>query len=188
MFKRISMMFALALAGLAFASPAQAGAPKIGAQGAFVLPVGDWSDFSGIGLGALINADYGIDAVKGLQLTGRLGIVHFLGKEIEVLGTTIDGPTVNMVPLLVGAKYFFAPSVYGGLEIGANYIIPEEGDSELKFAFTAGLGYMIKDVDLRAFLFLPDLSPDGVNSDGDDRSAFDFMGIGFTAGYRFYAM
>ncbi|MCA9545275.1 MAG: hypothetical protein KC613_12815 [Myxococcales bacterium] len=182
MFKRTLAMLTLGLAALTFATPAQAGAPKIGAQGAFVLPTGDWGDFQGIGFGALLNVDYGIDAVQGLQLTGRTGLIHFLGKEIEILGTTVDGPTVNHIPLFVGAKYFFAAGVYGGLEIGPNFIMPEEGDTEVEFGFTAGLGYMIKDIDLRAFLYLPSLFPEG-----DDVSAFDIMGIGLTAGYRFWA-
>jgi hypothetical protein len=167
------------------ASPAQAGKAKLGAAGALVMPVGDWGDVQGIGAGAMLTVDMGIDKVKNLQLTGRLGYMSFAGTEISssdgVGGTvTADTSSIGMIPILVGAKYFLAPGLYAGAEMGPNFFMIEDVDTEMEIAFTLGLGYMIKDVDIRGFLFMPNLFPEG-----DNVSATDIMALGLSVGYRF---
>ena len=173
---------------LATASPAQArGAIKIGAQGAFVLPVGDWGDVQGVGFGALLNMDMGLTEDGKLQLTGRLGYIHMTGKEID-LGAfgKIDGPSFGMIPVYAGVKYFVIPGLYLGAELGPTITMTGDtgegaakvdGETNVKFGATAGLGYMFKDLDARAFLLLPSL--------GD---ASDVMALGITVGYRFAAL
>ena len=164
------------------ASPAQAGKAKLGAAGTLVMPTGDWGDIQGVGAGAMLTVDMGIDSVKNLQLTGRIGYVNFFGKEIDTGVGTVDGPSLGMIPVLIGAKYFLAPGVYAGAEIGPNFFVPDsdDADTEMEIGFTLGLGYMIKDVDIRGFMFLPTLFPEG-----DNVSAFDFLGLGLSVGYRF---
>lgn len=167
---------------LAAASPAQArGQIKVGAQGVFALPLGDFADASGVGFGALLNMDMGLSEDGKLQLTGRLGYVHMTGKEIDVGVAKVDGPSFGLIPIYAGVKYFVIPSLYLGGELGATVVMTGEtdytdSDSEVKAGGTIGLGYMFKDLDVRAFLWLPSLG------DGSD-----IMNLGISLGYRFAA-
>jgi hypothetical protein len=164
---------------LAAASPAQAAQPKIGAQGVFALPLGDFGDISGVGFGALLTLDYGLTDDGKLQLTGRMGYVHMTGKEI-------DGPSYGLIPVYAGVKFFLIPGLYLGGELGLTVFstaeqeisgVTVEGDTEIKIGGTAGIGYMFKDLDMRAFLWLPSLG-DGA----------DIMAMGISVGYRFLAL
>lgn len=171
---------------LTVAAPAEAAQPKIGAQGVFALPLGDFSDISGVGFGALLTLDYGLTEDGKLQLTGRLGYVHMTGKEIDTGFGKFDGPSYGLIPVYAGAKFFFVPGLYAGAELGLTVFstaeqevagVTVEGDTEIKIGGTVGVGYMFKDFDTRAFLWLPSLG-DGA----------DIMALGISVGYRFAAL
>ena len=50
-----------------------------------MLPIGDWSDASGVGFGALIRAEKALDAQ--LSVTGRVGYIYHLSKSVSLLGS-----------------------------------------------------------------------------------------------------
>jgi hypothetical protein len=187
-------MAVVALASLALlAGPAEAqkkrkkrkkNAPefKLGAQGAFVTPLGDWGKFSGVGFGALLNLDVSLGKKMPVVFTARTGYVHMTSGTIETVGGRFDTPSIGMIPILVGAKYHmpFMKSLYGAAELGPNIMMAGsvqrgdttiEGDTSVKFAMTLGAGYLLKDFDFRLFMLLPDIG--------------DAWGFGITAGYNF---
>jgi hypothetical protein len=154
----------------------------IGADGAFVLPLGNFSDGAGIGLGALMRYEYNV--APQLNVTGRVGFLYHLGKDV-------GGGTVNFwnIPVLVGAKYDIASGLYGAAEAGLFYnhasatvTIPGFGsqtvsNSETDFGFNVGAGYKMGDLDIRAGLQIWNISHAG-----------DTMGVIANVGYNFAKM
>lgn len=172
--KRISLAILLALctfSGAAVAEPSM----RVGVDGAFILPVGNWGDVSGMGFGGLARFEYGF--MKELTGTFRAGYLFHLKKN--------DMSTAEL-PILLGAKYFFLGNwseggLYGALEVGMTRLTAEASfagvtasNSEFKFGTTVGAGYEIANIDIRAQLYAP--------SFGDFT---DFMGVLVTVGYSF---
>jgi opacity protein-like surface antigen len=147
---------------------------RLAADFALVLPVGDWSDFSGIGLGALLRFEARV--ADNVSITARLGYIGHLEN---------DGFSTSEIPILFpGVKVHFG-DVYLGLEagllsLGVAVDFDDEfgsfsgSDSEMKLGLTFGLGYVIDKVDLRLQLFAPSV---------EDFS--DLLGIMFNVGYTF---
>ena len=166
-----------------FAVNASAEDGAVGVDGAFVLPVGDWSDVSGIGIGALAAGHY--DLSPQLAITGRIGYIHHLSKS---QGGS-DFSTYE-IPILGGAKYRFGQpgdGLYVGGEVGlvslgarSEFENPYSGekesasDSDLEIGLTAGVGYEVGDLDFRGQMFFPTID-----------HLDDFMGVMATVGYRF---
>lgn len=181
--KSFIMLAAFVPFTVALGSPARAEGGAIGVDGAVVVPVGDWSDVSGLGIGALAAGHY--DLSPELAVTGRVGYIHHLSKSVG--GS--DFSTYE-IPILGGIKYRFgAPDdgLYLGAEAGfvslgarsevENPFTGEKetvSDSDLEIGLTAGVGYEAGDFDFRGQLFFPSL--DHVD---------DLIGIMGTVGYRF---
>ena len=155
---------------------------RIGADGAFVLPVSSWSDVAGIGLGVMARGEYALQ--PALHLTGRLGYIYNLSKDQAGVGST----GTSELPFLVGAKYYFSGEqggLYGAAELGLVSITSRAdvdimgystsaSASETKLGFTAGAGFEVGGLDLRGQLFIPSVGDAG-----------DFLGIMATVGYTF---
>jgi hypothetical protein len=150
---------------------------RIGADGAFVLPVSTWSDAASIGIGVLARGEYVLQ--PAMHLTGRLGYIYHLSKDVE--GVSFG---TSELPFLVGAKYYFSGEqggLYGAAELGL-VSVTVRGEvmgmsvsaSETKFGVTAGAGFEMGGLDLRGQLFIPSLGDAG-----------DFLGIMATVGYTF---
>lgn len=71
----------------------------IGAEGA--LPMGDLSNGVNFGIGGIGMIAYSID--PNLSLTGKIGYQTFSAKA--------GGGSLNVVPILVGARYFLMPAI-----------------------------------------------------------------------------
>lgn len=202
--KRIAQLSALSLAILTSASlyaqepppatappaadPAAAPAPVttttatpvgpmfIGADVLVALPVGDFSNGSSVGFGALGRYEYVLNAQ--LNLTGRLGFEYFVPK-------TVNGFDYKFwtIPILVGAKFTVAPNFYVAGEIGLfnshfSATVPFLGEissSETDFGLTVGAGYRLGNIDLRALLQIMDLGNAGSS-----------MSVVASAGYTFW--
>lgn len=148
---------------------------KFGADLAFVLPVGDWSDVTGIGLGALLRFE--VKLAEQVSFTARAGYIGHLEK---------NGLSTNEIPLIFpGIKVHFGGAYLGAelglLSFGAKLTLEDDffgggtvSDSEMKFGMTVGFGYEISDVDLRLQLFAPSLADIG-----------DLLGIMVNVGYTF---
>lgn len=146
---------------------------RAGVDGAFILPVGDWGDISGMGFGGLGKFEYAV--MKELTTTFRIGYLFHLEK---------NSLSTSELPIMVGAKYFFlgdykVGGLYGALELGmtrlgvkVNFMGVSATSNEFKFGTTIGAGYEWSGFDFRAQLYAPSL--------GDFA---DFMGVLVTVGY-----
>jgi len=147
---------------------------RAGVDGAFILPVGNWGDASGMGFGGLGKFDYVV--MKDLVTTFRIGYLFHLEK---------NSLSTKELPIMFGAKYFFLGDskeggLYGGLELGLTRLTVKVSvmgfsaeASEFKFGTTIGAGYEWSGFDFRAQLYAPSLGDFG-----------DFMGVLATVGYN----
>jgi outer membrane protein with beta-barrel domain len=157
----------------------------IGLDAQVLIPLGDFGDASGFHIGPMVRAGYRV--TPPLELTLRIGYLLDFGKSIGPV--TIKS---NIVPILVGARYFFMEpyaGVYGAAEVGMNLIMPSidpdvpgvKLDSQTRFGFNLGAGYVIsKDlpIDFRAQFSYLNL----LGTEEGEKSAF---GLGLSVGYTF---
>jgi len=159
--KKISITFAaVALAGSLMAQENRA---SVGLEVA--LPMGDWADFYGIGIGGTLG--YEIPVSDNIGLMANLGYITFTGKTFE---SSAGGVTVSVeteaqgyIPVQVGGKYYFSGSqegAYLGLLTGLHMASVKtleltstglEEKSELKSNFSLAplLGFMVtENIDL----------------------------------------
>lgn len=140
----------------------------LSAEAQMLVPVGDLSEDSGLLLGPTIR--FGYRVARPVELTVSASYLFGLTVSKGTLPIKGEGG-LNLVPLMVGARYFFFPETesetqsdreagrrhrYSGLylntEIGLNLIIPkaeingkavENLDTRPRFGGNAGLGYII---------------------------------------------
>ncbi|HEY0978499.1 MAG TPA: outer membrane beta-barrel protein [Flavobacteriales bacterium] len=121
------------------------------------LPMGDFGDASGIGLGATLG--YEIPVADKIGFVAQLGYINFMAKDIEVLGTTVEGSSVGMIPIQVGAKYYFSDNqegAYLGLLTGVHMAmvkvptydlstgaVSEETETDTNFGIAPMFGFMV---------------------------------------------
>ncbi|MCK9424513.1 MAG: hypothetical protein M0Q21_00585 [Ignavibacteriaceae bacterium] len=139
----------------------------LGVGGTVALPMGTFADASSMGFGGLVRGEMGFGTIVG---TASLGYLSFPGKDIsEDQGsgvTTTYSTSFSAIPILVGAKYSFAPGFYGSLEAGLNMLSWEAKwetkvggvvypagsgsttGSETKFGFALGVGYQMSPFDI----------------------------------------
>lgn len=152
----------------------------LGVGGTLALPMGTFADASSMGFGGLVRGEMGFGSIIG---TASIGYLSFPGKDIteDFFGTTITySASFSAIPILVGAKYSFAPALYGSVEAGLNMLTvtakasgagysSEASTSETKFGFAVGVGYQLSNIDI--ILKYQNLgTPDG----GD---ALNFVGV-----------
>jgi len=161
------------------ASTALGGGMLIGGDLRLAIPLGNFSDAAGVGIGVLGRYEYIL--TPQVNLTGRLGFTYFLSKDI-------GGVSVNYwtIPILVGAKLAVIPNLYVAGEIGLfnnHYTVAIPGifgggtasGSETDFGLTLGGGYRLGDLDFRASLEFLNLGHAG-----------DSMSLVVSAGYNFW--
>jgi hypothetical protein len=166
----------LLLAGLIVAMLAPAAAQAeglgitIGVEGAFVLPVGDWGDATGIGFGGMAKGAYSLNDEMSLSL--RVGYLYHLSKEI--MGVDVSS---SELPILVGFRYTTSFGLYGDLSLGLVNLgasVGDHSDSEMKFGLLAGAGFTMIGLNFSVNFFAPSL--------GD---IDQIMGLLFVVGYDF---
>jgi hypothetical protein len=173
MLRRLVIVGALAMAlSSGFSSPARASNGDktlgLGADGGVMVPFGGLSDSTGIGLGALVHLEYFMNPTW--TVTGRVGFIYHLAKSVG--GTDIQ---LNEIPILGGVKYALAGPLYLAGEIGAFKFGGSNVKSQTKLGITAGAGFTMSAVDVRAGLHILNLGEAG-----------DSMGLMVTAGYNFW--
>ena len=148
--KKIYSILAVSLL-LASLSFGQSGL-KLGVGGVIALPIGTFGDVSSLGFGGAVVGEYQLaDKIVGTFTTGYL---MFSGKE-DIY------PDYSIIPLMVGAKYFFADNMYGTVQVGLNMVsvtipaidwgfftTPEITESSSEFGYAVGAGYDMGDIDL----------------------------------------
>lgn len=88
------------------------------------LPTGDANDFYNIQIGGTVRLQYSLK--KNLALTLTSGYYHFIKKD-EIAGLS----DLQMIPVKVGIKSFFAPHLYFGAEAGAGFELNESNNTKL---------------------------------------------------------
>lgn len=139
---------------------------SLGVDGQLALPIGDFGDGAGIGIGALLNFGYPLN--EQVTLTGRVGYVHHLEK---------NNLTFSEIPFWVGAAYGLSPPLSLVGELGfVNGKVSAGGQSASDTNLALGLGvlYGMGTIDLGARLQMLNLDHAG-----------DSMQIAVTAGYKF---
>lgn len=166
-----SCLILTAIAAVATWTPdASAEGMLVGVDGAVVVPLGDWAEISGLGLGALGRFEYALD--PQLSATARAGYISHFEKD--------DKYKTAELPVLAGVRYAFdsaSDGLYVAGEAGLVHLtvrLPVAGgvfpgatgpekrsDSELKLGATASAGYRSGDIDARAGVFIASLSDAG---------------------------
>lgn len=141
----------LLVAGIAFTSNAQTKNMAVGADFVVSIPLGDLSTNAKVGFGGLGSFEYAF--MPQLVGIGQIGYITW--------GTDVANASYHVVPIVVGAKYFFTPGVgfYGisqlglailsaSVEIPAITVYPgytigggSVGGSSTEFSFAIGAGY-----------------------------------------------
>ncbi len=134
----------------------------------FALPVGNFSEVTGIGLGALLGIRHPI--ATQLDVTGRAGFVYHFSKSdpdgVSSMGT-------SELPLLGGVRYTFVPTndggFYGGAELGVSILFwrasvgglglgtVSGSDTSAKVSTALGLGYQLGKLDMKGSLYVVDI-------------------------------
>jgi hypothetical protein len=140
----------------------------LGVDAQLLIPVGNFGDAAGIGIGALLRYEYVL--MPKLNLTGRAGYnYHFEKNHIKW----------SSIPILVGVKYAITDAIYGAGELGLfnnRASISGFGSaSENDVGLTLGAGYRLGALDVRVNLQFQDLGHTG-----------DSFAITAGAGYNFW--
>ena len=152
---------------------AAAGTISASVDGAFVLPLGDWADIAGVGMGVMVRAGYQIQ--DKLQATARLGYIYHLAKDVG--GVDIE---TSDVLILAGARYDLGPAAVD-VATGFSILSVSAGgsdDSNNRIPLMIGASVPVAPVEIGASLLIPNLL---LTEDNEDMQ----MGIMATVGYKF---
>jgi len=148
-----------------FAQEPPVGSWIVGVNAEGAVPVGDFSNASSFGIGGVAMAGYIVD--PNLTLSVKAGYLRFSGKDVtvptfnpytlQIENTTVSGGSMNLIPILVGGRYYFMPPadmrVYGAVDAGMFSM--SNGSSSTKVGVAPALGAKFKagdkmDVDVHA--------------------------------------
>lgn len=135
-------------------------------QVALGIPMDDWADGAGLGLGGLVKVEFAVLDTIGVGF--RAGYIHHLEK---------NDITWGEIPLIVSGKYKTPFGLFGELGLGmfVHRVDTSVGDdSKTKFGFTIGVGFELLDFSIAANFWAP-------KADDLDK----VFGLLFTVGYRF---
>jgi hypothetical protein len=125
-------------------APAGGKTKVIGADVAFLFPLGDFSDAIDAAFGAFGRFEFGLN--PALAITARAGLLYGLAKA--------DGVTFLMIPVYGGVKYNIGTSgLFAHGEVGIVHSRASAGDttvSTTKISFDAGAGYQMGKLQFRA--------------------------------------
>jgi hypothetical protein len=147
---------------LSMTSFAQNGRFSVGAE--LGLPMGTFGDAASIGIGGSLRYEMPMGDNLGLMLTA--GYMSFSGKTVA----GFDLPNETMIPIQVGAKYYFTEQqdgFYGAVELGVHSTsvtipayagitvggvtygaYPESKVTSTDFSYAPGVGYALANVDI----------------------------------------
>jgi len=165
--KLIYVLLAGALVLSAFTNTSKAadnGRFSVGAE--LGLPMGDFGDAANMGFGGSLR--YEMPMGDNLGLTATAGYLMFSGKDQDFGGITIKGGDWSMIPIQVGAKYYFQEQqdgFYGMVELGVHstkytipsytttfygvsVTVPEVSASSTDLSYAPEIGYHLANIDL----------------------------------------
>lgn len=112
---------------------------SIGVIGA--LPTGDLKSTSNFGIGGSLQGEY--KAAPELGLTVSVDYISFSGKNYSDLGTTIKYPTISLIPILAGGRYYFGGGAYISAQLGITSLKASGESSTSAFTYAPGIGYYL---------------------------------------------
>ncbi|MDB5112703.1 MAG: hypothetical protein JWR67_3817 [Mucilaginibacter sp.] len=107
-------------------------------------PTGNAHTISNFELGGTARLQYTITDKFAWTLTS--GYYNMFGKEVPGTAGNAKYQSLGIIPVKVGAKVFFAPSIYFGAEAGAGF--ETHGGTDTKLILSPGLGWASKSVDV----------------------------------------
>lgn len=129
--KALLVLLAVAVVAFTVDSSSAAGKIKFGIGADVAMPItSGFSDTQGIGIGGTAKGYMELSPMA--TLTATAGYMTFAGKDFSQGTVTIKAGTWNMIPVLVGARYYFAPASqsfrpYGAFDAGmifGSYTVP----------------------------------------------------------------
>jgi hypothetical protein len=146
---------------------------RFGVAGILAIPIGDYADGAGIGIGVSGGALYAMS--PKLALAGNVGFVYHLAK---------NDSTVIEIPILAGVRFMVIPKLALGADTGVNIMrfsidFAGETQSETRTRIPLGLhaGYMINDnLIAGGGLFVPNLL---LTDEGEDTLMEIFAYVGY---------
>ena len=130
---------AVLLVTLLFSSPILLNAQNsasIGIAAEIGLPSGNFSNLSGIGLGASVKAD--LPVAENFALTLNVGFMNFFGRRNQLFNVQ----DLTYVPAKAGLKYQLGESFYAEGQLGA--ALPLNKNQKTLFAWSPGIGNQFK--------------------------------------------
>jgi opacity protein-like surface antigen len=121
---------------------------SIGAEGA--LPLGKMKDFSSMGIGGSLQAEYKIGEVVAITLDA--GYLTFSGKTqarivnydlitLQPIYANVKLATINQIPVMAGARLYFTENLYVGAQAGITFFSASGSKSSSAFTYAPGIGY-----------------------------------------------
>lgn len=111
------------------------------------LPIGDFADVNGFGIGGTVQADYRV--ADQIDLTLNAGYITFSGKTLTVAGFSIKNDALGLIPVLAGAKYHFSDNIYASAQLGLSFA-SGSGRSGSNFTYAPGIGFKFSKIDVLA--------------------------------------
>jgi hypothetical protein len=107
------------------------------------LPLGNFGDISTFGIGVKLQGEKMFtDQVSGLA---SIGYTDFFGKSTTLdFGNgpqTYKYPSVSLIPILVGGRYYASPTFFLGAEIGVAFLSGGSGSGSSGFDIKPQAGY-----------------------------------------------
>jgi hypothetical protein len=176
------MRFAVGILLVLCSGPAMAQQVRLGVDGALAIPVGNFSDTFGVGIGGLLRLE--VEPLPGFAITGRSGYIQHLTKSLS--GRLITDAKAGELPILAGVKFYTDSGLYGSLEFGGTWWNPSVSGTITGFNYTssafyssaaAGGGLAFGPLDLGVRLHSVDLG-----------HPVDTLQIGITLGFNFFTL
>lgn len=133
------LFIVLSLVGLSLTGNAQKF--RLGAGPVVSVPVGNFGDINGIGIGAELTGI--LEFSESFEAFTQVGYQRFAGKTFNILGTSIKGDATSHVPILFGGRY-----KTNGFLIGAGMGYGSYGEGSSGFTFSPQLGYSLEKLDI----------------------------------------
>ncbi|MEH3114971.1 hypothetical protein [Pedobacter terrae] len=110
--------------------------PGIGVAAEIGLPSGNFSNLSGIGLGASVKAD--LPVAENFAITLNAGFMNFFGKRNQLFNVQ----DLTYIPAKAGLKYQLGESFYAEAQLGT--ALPLNKGQKTLFAWSPGIGNQFK--------------------------------------------
>ena len=144
--KRVLLLTALAIASFTTAIHAQEkGGFKLGVGPVVAMPLGDFGDAVGVGLGGELQATYGV--TDNIAAFVQSGYNNFLGKTVSYGGVSITSDATGVIPIIAGAR-FHTNGFMIGAGIGYSKFTASGGGGG--FTYSPQIGYSYQKFDFIA--------------------------------------